>query len=151
MPEEKCELDSHLEIFERRLINHNSGSISLHEDVFLSSLSSVLQVELILEARASSALHRDTEPTLEDGCGVKNVRRIEWKFLSSSLQPYLVPGHFLQSLHSSVREEEAPLTGAGRTELTERESRHRGQSPTQQARHTQHTLLELVTEWCFVL
>ena len=65
MPEEKGELDSHLEIFERRLINHNSCSVSLHEDVFLSSLASVLQVELILEARASSALHRDSEPTLD--------------------------------------------------------------------------------------
>ena len=118
-----------LEIFERRLINHNSSSVSLHEDVFLSSLAPVLQVELILEARASSALHRNSEPTLEDGCSVKIVRRIKWKFLSSSLQPHLVPGHFLQSLHSSVREEEAPLTGTFRSELTERESGHRGQSP----------------------
>ena len=56
---------SDLEILQRCLVYHHPSSVPLHQNIILSCLTSLLQVEFVLEARAASTLHRHPQPALE--------------------------------------------------------------------------------------
>ena len=53
----------HLQILERRLVHHDPGALPLHHHVLGPEAElPLLQVELVLEARAAPALHTHPQP-----------------------------------------------------------------------------------------
>ena len=54
-----------LKVVERGLVHQDPGPIPLHQDVLVAHDElALLQVELVLEARAAATLHTDPEPRL---------------------------------------------------------------------------------------